>query len=179
MRPPAPDPRRLDISAAARASLALEGQWPLEGFDRLCEGQPQPAGTVTWSARMKLRPVHGAEPELQLELHASAEVERLCQRCLQPLCLAVAVDRHFVFVRGEDRAAELDAEREDEDVLELTASLDLHDLVEDELLLALPLVPRHDRCPQPLPMSIGEDGEGEDRPHPFAALAALKRSAPH
>ena len=45
------------------------------------------------------------------------------------------------FVRGEDAAAELDAES-DFDVLTLTRSLDLRELVEDELLLALPLVPR-------------------------------------
>jgi uncharacterized protein len=48
--------------------------------------------------------------------------------------------------------------------------------VEDELLLALPIVPMHERCPMPLPMAADEAPATEetDRPHPFAALAALK-----
>ena len=45
------------------------------------------------------------------------------------------------------------------------------------LLLALPIVPRHELCPQPLPMAVGEEVLEDDvpeRPHPFAALQALK-----
>ena len=56
-------------------------------------------------------------------------------------------------------------------------AFDLHALIEDELLLALPLVPRHDDCPSrcraPAPTPTRR---AEERPqHPFAALAALRR----
>ena len=64
-----------------------------------------------------------------------------------------------------------------DDVLALGRSLDLRELVEDELLLALPIVPRHEVCLQPLPMAVGEQALEDDvpeRPHPFAALQALK-----
>jgi uncharacterized protein len=47
-------------------------------------------------------------------------------------------------------------------------------LVEDELILSLPIVPRHDQCPDPLPMPVDELDEGPAA-HPFQALAALKR----
>jgi uncharacterized protein len=90
---------------------------------------------------------------------------------------AVHVDRHFRFVRDEATAAALDEEMEDE-VLELPRSLDLRELVEDEMLLALPLVPRHAQCPEPLPRSFGdvdEVEEAEQKANPFAALAALKK----
>jgi len=62
-------------------------------------------------------------------------------------------------------------------VLALLPSLDLRALVEDELILALPLIPRHDTCPLPLPMSAGSAELAADGPpaHPFAALAALRR----
>ena len=68
-------------------------------------------------------------------------------------------------------------EDSDEDVLALTPSLDLLPLVEDELILALPLVPRHEACPQPLAMSAGEDelAADEDGEHAFAGLASLLR----
>ena len=65
-------------------------------------------------------------------------------------------ERRIFFVDGEDAAAALDAESED-DVLALTPALDLAELVEDELLLALPLVPRHEQCPEPLPRAFVED----------------------
>lgn len=55
-------------------------------------------------------------------------------------------------------------------------ALDLQALIEDELLLALPIVPRHDLCPEPLARAFVED-EGESRAEdsPFAALSVLKR----
>ena len=91
------------------------------------------------------------------------------------------MSRWFRFVHDEKTAAELDADSED-DVLMLTRHLDAQELLEDELLLALPLVPRHDECPHPLALPADEllpDGHDEDAlPHPFAALAALKARSP-
>jgi len=61
-------------------------------------------------------------------------------------------------------------------VLAITRALDLRDLIEDELLLAMPIVPRHEVCPEPLVAAAGDDGLVEDKPNPFAALAGLKRT---
>ena len=59
-------------------------------------------------------------------------------------------------------------------------SVELTATVEDELLMALPLVPMHEQCPQPLPMTAGDIGavEPESKPNPFAKLAALKDGLP-
>jgi uncharacterized protein len=78
-----------------------------------------------------------------------------------PVELEVDVARALRFVADEATAEALDAESED-DVLALPRRLDLHDLVEDELLLALPLVPMHTTCPVPLPLST--TGEVDDVP---------------
>lgn len=169
------DPRNLDVVAAAVASASLSGRWPLSGFARLIEGTPADAaagGDVTWSVRGQQRPVPGGDAEIWLHLAAQAHVWRECQRCLQPLMLDLAVSRPLRFVANEEAAAALDAESED-DVLALGDGLDLHELVEDELLLALPLVPTHAQCPQPLPGIAGDD-KLEAAAHPFAALAGLK-----
>jgi uncharacterized protein len=172
-----PDWRRLDVALAARNSLEAQGRWLLADFERLREGDAVPAGEVHWSVRVHQTARAGAAPEVRLRLAVRTEVERICQRCLQSVCLSLAVDRDFLFVADEDRAAALDADNDSEDVLELTRHLDLRALVEDELLLALPLVPRHEVCPQPLvaPVSQG-DAEASAPPHPFAALARLRRS---
>lgn len=169
------DPRRIDVAAACAQGWALEGRSPLAGFERLIEpgtraGTDQP---VVWSAVFSERKVHAGRPEKRVRLTVAAGVARECQRCLQPVLLPLEVDREMLFVDDEATAAELDAEAE-EDVLVASAQFDLLALVEDELLLALPIVPRHDICPAPLPVPAADLPE-EPQANPFAALAALKR----
>lgn len=174
------DPTRLDVETFARDGGALEGQWPVSAFYRLADvAHPEAKPTVTdlaqWSAQGESRPVRGGPPEVWLHLRAHARLSLVCQRCLAPVDTPLDAERSFHFVADEDMAAQLDADSED-DVLAMTRALDLRELVEDELLLALPLVPRHEVCPDPLPMSHGDDEEEEPAPNPFAALAALKRN---
>ena len=119
-------------------------------------------------------PQRVGEPQLWLNLRASTRIALQCQRCLHPVDTTLEFDRRIRFVRGEEEAATLDADLED-DVLALTRALDLRELIEDELLLALPLVPRHELCPTPL--SVAEEDapqSPDDRPNPFAVLAGLK-----
>jgi uncharacterized protein len=167
------DPRCLDIAAAAAAGARLEGTWPLAALDRLGAGADD-AGEVVWSARFEKRTRPGAGSQPLLHLAARAGVARECQRCLQPVTVNLEVARDFLFVADEQTAGELDADSED-DVLVLSHRFDLRALVEDELLLALPLVPRHERCPAPLTAAQAPADEPA-APNPFAALAALKRT---
>lgn len=176
------DPNRLDVAAFARAAGELEGRWPLLQFDRLSESAaaealPAHGGEVVWRARGEARAMRGGEMQVWLHLGATTTVPLECQRCLKPVEVPLAIERSFMFVHGEDAAAQLDADSED-DVLALTRALDLHELIEDELLLSLPIVPRHDACPVPLRVPDDVDELLDEKPNPFAALASLKRSGP-
>lgn len=180
----APDPRRLDVGALARAGERIEGRWPLASFERLQdalhpERRAAGDGEVAWSASGEQKTPRGAEPQPWLHLQAEAVLGLECQRCLGPVETLVRVDRAFRFVRDEATAEEEDPDS-DEDLLVLGRWLDLQVLLEDELLLALPLVPRHERCPDPPPMSAGEADLEKDaeKPNPFAALAQLKGGKP-
>ncbi|MEO5771950.1 MAG: DUF177 domain-containing protein [Burkholderiaceae bacterium] len=164
----ATDPRRLDVAALAAAEATLDGHWPLSGFARLPEAHAQ-EGNVDWSLQSTLRRTAGGRAEPWLALTVGARVRLACQRCLQDVDVPLRIEANFRFVADEALAAALDAEAE-EDVLALPQRLDLHELVEDELLLALPLVPMHETCLQPL---LADDEPA--RAHPFAALEALKR----
>ena len=170
------DPARLDVAAFAAAGGSLEGSWPLASLRRLAESTvPLADGgedPVRWKAEGTLAPLLGTGRRTALHLRADSAVGLACQRCLQRMVLPLSIDRRLFFVPGEDAAAALDAESDD-DVLALEAFLDLRSLVEDELLLALPLVPRHEVCPEPLPRE--PETEAPASAHPFAALAALKR----
>lgn len=179
MKPKAFDARKLDVEALGREGSTLEGEWLIRDLPRLAasahaDASLTDADRVRWTCRGELRAVRGGPPQVWLHLEASAGLVLECQRCLGPVPCAVQAQRSFLFVSGEAAAAELDADCED-DVLALTRSLDVQELIEDELLLSLPLVPRHAACPQPLVASTGDAGEPEEaRPNPFAALAALK-----
>jgi uncharacterized protein len=170
------DPRALSVQSLCKDGASLSGVWPQSALTRLAESLfAEPAGDVTWSALGEELPASGGEPELWLLLTAQTTVTLQCQRCLKAVQQELAVDRRFRFARSEEEAEKLDGLLED-DVLALQPRLNLQELAEDELILALPLVARHEGdCPDPLPVSA-DDGFGEDEPapNPFAALAALK-----
>ena len=173
------NPRTLNVALLCHDDGRLAGHWPLAGMTRLHDSlfeAPAGAATVEWSASGSLLPARGGEPEVWLHLQANAPVALQCQRCLQAVAQTLVVDRRLRFVRSEAEAERLDEASED-DVLVLSPRLDLHELVEDELILILPLVPRHDGpCPEPLPMPVDDLPDEEPAPNPFAALAALRSS---
>ncbi len=172
------DPKRFDVAAFAAGGASSAGEWPLAALSRLaCAGSPGPDSadaSVHWQATGARAALAGAGLQPLLHLVADAAVNLECQRCLRPMRVPLHVDRRLFFVEGEDAAAALDTDSED-DVLTLEPAIDLRALIEDELLLALPLVPRHEVCPEPLPLRGDDETPPEE--HPFAALAALKGRA--
>ena len=171
-----PDPRRLDVAGFAAASGEMAGEWDVAQLVRLTSASYEAApAPVRWEAHGERLTLPGAGKCPSLRIEADTAVMLQCQRCLQPMRWPLKARRRVFFVDGEDAAAALDADNED-DVLAVAPALDLQALVEDELLLALPLVPRHDVCPEPLPRAfVEDDGSVAQAASPFAALAALKR----
>lgn len=172
------DPSRLDVRSLIEQGASMSGVWPLHTLARLhgsvMADQTPAEAAIAWEVRGEARPTAVGQPEWWLRLSADADLALVCQRCLGPVREHVSVDRWLRFVADESQAAALDAELED-DVLALPRWLNLVDLVEDELLMALPLVPRHAVCPQPLPLPADPLAETpEPEPHPFAALAAIR-----
>lgn len=173
-----PEARTLNVQALCKDAGQLAGQWSLAGMPRLVESlfaTTDDDAPVEWQATGSLRPAPGGEPQVWLHLQARAPVVLQCQRCLQAVPQVLKVDRDFRFVRSAQEAERLD-EAVEEDVMELVPRLDLHELLEDELILALPLVPRHDGdCPTPLPQPVDDLDDEAPAPNPFAALAALRK----
>ncbi|RTL37854.1 MAG: DUF177 domain-containing protein [Burkholderiales bacterium] len=173
-------PEKLDVAALAQDGASLDGTWPAASLERLADSAaPEAPATgwpaITWALQGEIRQPKGGKAQTWLHLAAAGQVALTCQRCLQPVTEDIDIDRWIRFVDTEAEAAALDVDSDD-DVLALPRHLDARELIEDELLLALPLVPRHEVCPKPLPVPAEEDAaEEEERPNPFAKLAALKR----
>ena len=170
----------LDVKAFAQAGAVLTGSDPLSRYPRLAqEAQAATDGLlVQWTAEGEVHVENGGEEQIWLHLQVEAAVPLTCQRCLQVDPMPVRVDRSFRFVRDEATAEALDDEAE-EDLLALSKDFDLHALIEDELLMEMPLVPKHEVCPQELPMeSSTEDFEqaNAEKPNPFAVLQGLRKN---
>lgn len=176
------NPRRLDARALAQAGGGLQGELAMADLERLNADLHEQAAvdavpSVAWRARGEMREgAAGSPPSPWLHLQARAVMPLTCQRCLGPVDTEVMVDRWFRFV-ADEAAAEAQDDDCEEDLLALEPRPDLLDVLEDELLMALPLVPMHDTCPADAPAvpPAAELEPASERPHPFAALAGLKK----
>jgi uncharacterized protein len=109
-------------------------------FDRLPETMdPAEAGTLAW----QVRGVHDAMGRPALEIAVEGTFPLVCQRCMQPLKWPVAQRTVVLVAPTPEALAELDDEVEQEVILGSKA-LEVLALVEDELLLTLPFVPKHE-----------------------------------
>jgi len=104
----------------------------------------------------------------------SVQVELECQRCLEPMAYHLEANFQLAFIRYEREQEGLPEELEA--LLVDDQGLDLRSLVEDELILALPLVPLH---PEPCLKWQAPEEEAEaaepEKENPFAVLAQLKK----
>ncbi len=174
--------RQLDVAFFAETSSRLTCADALTHFPRLAAEVAASAETmaqvlVQWQAQGERRGA-GTGKALATWLHLTAKVQLplACQRCLEPVSTLVTVDRWFRFAADEATAAAEDEESE-EDVLAMRRDFNLLELLEDELLMALPIMPYHAQCPEAVTMSAADPGFAsaqEERASPFAALETLR-----
>ncbi len=166
---------RLDVRAFAQSQGHLQGQAPLSAFSRIAQDAVQEGGQVHWQAEGELVEQAGGSGQVWLHLSADAVVPMTCQRCMAVALIPLEVDRSFRFV-ADEATAEAEDDDSEEDVLALSREFDLLGLIEDELLMELPVVPRHDVCPAPVSMQSSDADflqAGEEKPNPFAVLRGL------
>lgn len=164
--PPHVDPRKL-----ADRQATLEGELPLSKFARLSESLESNQGAV--SARFDF----GRDEQRTVTFHSALDVtvKMVCQRCLEVVELPIHSECDYAVVNEGANTQHLP---KGYDVLEVGEDpLDLVALVEDELLLALPIVPLHDPkdCQAPGPDEPGPSENEVKRSNPFSVLAQLKR----
>lgn len=109
-----------------------------------------------------------------VELHVDAELPLACQRSLQRFEFPVRVVQRLGLVRDEADEAGLPGEYEALLVAE-DGQLQMLDLIEDELVLAVPAVPV-DPNSEPVERDWPAREEELAKASPFAALASLKKN---
>lgn len=154
-------PVLIDGLQFARDGAALQGTLGQRELPRLRE-----QGGTTAGLKYVLSGRASAEGVATLQVRSSGTVVLTCQRCLEPIDYPIDIDVELVLTTDP---AQIDAAEDDVDRVLATKAMDAPALVEDEVLLALPMVPRHEACQAP---SVEEHEVLTT--NPFASLKARK-----
>lgn len=175
----------VDVYEAARTQQTLEGSLTLTEMPRALElrevpndaqaarlGEDAKMPSVIWRAEFFRVDATAQQAQTWCKLHFKARMLQQCVRCLEPVVTQVEEERQFVFVGSEERAAELDEDLEMADVLVGSKRFDFAELIEDELILAIPPLAQHEVCDLPVELKDNESVEEAPR-KPFDALKNL------
>ncbi len=171
-------PRYVDVLRAAFEGVIYEGRVDASCLPRLGESIEhllEPA-----SGRLVLDRDWESKPRLRLTGRADVQVR--CERCLGPLQLPLSVDVEFILVRSEAQGQRITEEGGDFLVAVPNEPTDVHAVLEDELILALAPIPKHEdaACIAALGDSavaaVTDEAQSPAPPeaNPFTALKALK-----
>ena len=111
-------------------------------------------GPVHWQAHFSERRQSDRSSSAWMSLNYKLKAQIACGLCGEPLDLNLNEARRFSFAENEDEAAALDEQASDHDVLVADPKFDLMALIEDEMILSLPVLPRHRHC--------GDEPNGHD-----------------
>ncbi len=145
-------PVTIDGAEFARRGECLEGAAPLEALSRLQDVLTDTDGTVAFCLAGSV----GRDGKPRIDVSVSGTVRVACQRCLQPVQIVLEGSRKLVFVPA-GTLGDFEDEEEDSDYLPAEDRVSPMELVVDEILLAMPLSPRHaeNECPVSLPFEAG------------------------
>lgn len=161
----------IDSLRFAAAEDCIAGKLALSRLPRLAEVLTKQDGWLDCRLAGYRETVGGAA-KFGLHLQVTGRLSLVCQRCLAEVDFDCAVDSRLLLVSEGETWPEDELETDDYDAIEASRELSVLALVEEEVLLALPLVPRHADCRSPVQAGTAEE---EDGPSPFAVLAGLKK----
>ncbi|MDN3652717.1 23S rRNA accumulation protein YceD [Thalassotalea ponticola] len=164
-------PVTIDPYKSAQRRLVVEGYFEISRLERLLGEAEKLAEHVDVVINFDV----DEQGLIVLSGEASTRVYLTCQRCNEPFEHELKVSFAFSPVKNEEKADEL-PEHYDAVVLDENGEVNLRDLVEDELLVSIPLIPKHnlEDCGQQADSTWGKLPDTLEKPNPFDVLKNLK-----
>jgi uncharacterized protein len=160
-------PAAIDPLKLAERGSRLTGTLPLRGMPRLTEIGLEGRGEVEVDLEFGRRE---RDNRRVMTGRLATRLKLTCPRCLEPFELRLEANPEVVLLRPDE--GQLD-EQDSAEAMVVEQAMDLNQLVEDELLLALPMYPAHPEGQCPTRSAAERAGQGK-RNNPFAALEALR-----
>lgn len=162
-------PTYLDPRKYADQERVIEGEARVGDLPRLREYRD----SLNQPVRVRLAFGRDDDGRRRVRGRVETTLTLVCQRCLEPVDQAIVADVDLVLVWTEEQAKALPADLDP--LLVTDERVTLAELLEEELLLAMPLVALHDECPRsPLDQSGSAEQENTKPDNPFAVLARIK-----
>jgi uncharacterized protein len=140
-----------------------------------------PGDGFAWQMETHFEDSPGSEPRQILNLTLKGCLHLVCQRCLQDCAVNLDEKRRFVLVASEAEADDYPLEDEEQEPLVASQHFNLLETIEDEVLLSLPLIPKHPEgfCePHATVFGLEDEDEGQDdRENPFNILKNMKKNS--
>ena len=155
----------IDSLQFARERGQRAGDVAVGHLRRLADVLADEEGSLAWKASGECDAA--GKPFLALEV--SGELHLKCQRCLGALVFQLSIKSHLRLVAPGAAWPDEGLEEDSYDPIEALEEQPLLPLIEDEVLLALPIAPRHGSCALPGYLQDGRELS------PFAALGRLKK----
>ena len=154
----------LDGMDFARRGRQLVGQVRIASLPRLADVLADDSGEIDCEVLGEL----DRDGNAFLTLELGGEVALRCQRCLDALLVPLRITSRLMLVPPGQRLPDEELAEDEYDAVEASKEMALLPMIEEEVLLALPIAPMHDSCEPPVTAS------DEQAPSPFAALAKLR-----
>jgi len=158
----------IDAFEFCRSNGHREGVTPVAEMSRLNKDCADHSGEIAWA----VDGTTSKQGHPQMTLSVSGTVQLMCQRCLTPYAFEMDAGTVLMLGKDDEHADEIEEVLGDEsiDVIVGSRTCDTRDLIEDEALLALPQVPKHEVCPDSKLLNALKS----EKPSPFAGLKDLK-----
>ena len=166
----------IDAFSFCQQQERREGNIFIADMHRLASECANTVGSLSWA-------LEGGSNRLgysKLVLRVNGKVQLMCQRCLTVFAFEINSVQELILAKNEENADEIEALIEDDeiDVVVGSKTFNIMDLIEDEVLLAIPQSPKHAVCPDvELDSSVSTvaaiEAEASKKESPFAVLKKL------
>lgn len=158
----------IDSLDFARNGQEIGGEVQFAEMPRLLDILENPQGSFSYT----MQGGKDSQGTSFLDMRVNGQCSLRCQRCLNKMGYPLRLDTRL-FLRDQASLDALGDDDEEFDSILADKQLNVLDLLEEEILLSLPIAPKHElgACQ----VTVGENAHGQEK-KPFAVLAKMKRN---